>query len=502
MSENKYIMAIDQGTTSCRALIFDQNCAVKSLAQKEFTQHFPKEGWVEHDANEIWETQLEVIRQVLSKSGLTASDITSIGITNQRETTLVWNKETGKPIFNAIVWQDRRTSAYCDGLKSKWGGIIKKKTGLIIDAYFSASKIKWILDNVEGARKAAEDGKLLFGTMETWLIWKLTGGKSHATDMSNASRTMIFNIIDQQWDTELTSLFEISHKLLPEVKENMDDFGITDLEVFGAKVPINGAAGDQQSALFGQMCLEPGTAKNTYGTGCFLVANTGDEIVDSKNQMLSTVAWKINGKITYALEGSVFVAGAIVQWLRDSLGILSSAEESEAMATSVENNGGVYLVPALTGLGAPYWDQDARGTIVGLTRGSTKNHIVRAALEGIAFQVADVVNAMEADLGFKMKELKVDGGATSNKFLMQFQASILDTPVIVAANQESTALGAAMLAGLYSGIWSGFEDLRSKMGVGKTYSPNDLDIDRNKLTSGWKMAVKRSLTQKPVVTIK
>jgi len=494
MSENKYVMAIDQGTTSCRTLIFDQNCEVISIAQKEFTQHFPKEGWVEHDAMEIWNTQLMVIKEVLSKSGISPSNIKSIGITNQRETTLVWNKHTGAPVFNAIVWQDRRTSDYCDSIKSEWQEIIKKKTGLIIDAYFSASKIRWILENVPGARKDAEDGNLLFGTMETWLIWNLTGRKSHSTDMSNSSRTMIFNILTQEWDSELTSLFNIPHSLLPEVKENMDDFGSTDANIFGAEVPINGAAGDQQSALFGQMCLEPGTAKNTYGTGCFLVANTGDKIVDSKNQLLSTIGWKINGKITYALEGSVFVAGAIVQWLRDSLGLLNDAAESEAMALSVDDNGGVYLVPALTGLGAPYWDQNARGTLVGLTRGSTKNHIVRAALEGIAFQVADVIEAMEGDLGFNMKELKVDGGATSNKFLMQFQAAIANIPVVVAANQESTALGAAMLAGLYSGFWKDFDDIKSKMKPGSTYTPNDLEIDKDKLNKGWKQAVQRSLT--------
>ncbi|MEE9373989.1 MAG: glycerol kinase GlpK, partial [Saprospiraceae bacterium] len=388
----------------------------------------------------------------------------------------------------------RRTSEYCDSIRNQWKNTIKTKTGLIVDAYFSGSKIKWLLENTPGAKEAAASGKLLFGTMETWLIWKLTGGKSHVTDISNASRTMIFNIVNQSWDKELMDLLGVRDNLLPKVKENMDDFGYTDAKVFGAVIPINGAAGDQQSALFGQMCLDPGTAKNTYGTGCFLVANTGNEIVKSKNQMLSTIAWKINGEITYALEGSVFVAGAVIQWLRDSLGLLDDAADSEAMATSVDNNGGVYLVPALTGLGAPYWDQNARGIIVGLTRGSTKNHIVRAALEGIAYQVNDVIQAMESDLGFEMKELKVDGGATNNEFLMKFQAAISDTPVIVAANQESTALGAAMLAGLHAKIWTGFDDLKSKMTEGKLYSENSMDIDKGKLIKGWKAAVKRSLS--------
>ncbi|MDG2450524.1 MAG: glycerol kinase GlpK [Saprospiraceae bacterium] len=495
MGDSKYVMAIDQGTTSCRALIFNENCEVIEMAQKEFTQYFPSEGWVEHDANEIWDTQIEVIKTVLDKADLNPNDITTIGITNQRETTLVWNKDTGEPIGKAIVWQDRRTSDYCDSIRDEWKDTIKKKTGLIIDAYFSGSKIKWLLDNTPGAKEAASNGKLLFGTMETWLIWKLTGGESHVTDMSNASRTMIFNIVTQTWDEELMNLMKVPANMLPDVKENMDDFGITQSSVFGASIPINGAAGDQQSALFGQMCLEPGSAKNTYGTGCFLVTNTGSEIIESKNQMLSTIGWKIKGEITYALEGSVFVAGAIVQWLRDSLGLLDDAAESEAMATSVENNGGVYLVPALTGLGAPHWDQDARGTILGLTRGSTKNHIVRAALEGIAYQVADVIKAMEADLGFEMKELKVDGGATNNEFLMKFQAAISDTPVIVAANQESTALGAAMLAGLYAGVWSGFDDLKSKMAAGKVYAEDALKIDREKLLKGWNAAIKRSLSK-------
>ena len=494
MSNSKYVMAIDQGTTSCRALIFNEKCEVVEIAQKEFTQYFPKEGWVEHDASEIWDTQLEVIQEVLKRSGIKASQLTTIGITNQRETTVVWDKATGKPIGKAIVWQDRRTSDYCDSIRDQWKDVIKQRTGLIIDAYFSGSKIKWLLDNISGAREAAEEGNLLFGTMETWLIWKLTGGESHVTDMSNASRTMIFNIVDQKWDEELMSLLTVPGSMLPEVKENMDDFGVTQSSILGASIPINGAAGDQQSALFGQMCLEPGTAKNTYGTGCFLVTNTGSSIVESKNQMLSTIGWKVRGEITYALEGSVFVAGAIVQWLRDSLGILDDAAQSEEMATSVNDNGGVYLVPALTGLGAPHWDQNARGTIVGLTRGSTKNHIVRAALEGIAYQVADVIKAMEADLGYEMKELKVDGGATNNEFLMKFQAAISDTPVIVAANQESTALGAALLAGLYAGVWSDYDDVRSKMATGKTYSEDALKIDREKLISGWHAAVKRSLS--------
>ena len=494
MGNSRYVMAIDQGTTSCRALIFNENCEVIQIAQKEFTQYFPNEGWVEHDANEIWDTQLEVINAVLSKAGLSANEITTIGITNQRETTLVWNKNTGEPIGKAIVWQDRRTSDYCDSIREQWKDTIKQKTGLIIDAYFSGSKIRWLLENTPSAKEAAANGDLLFGTMETWLIWKLTGGESHVSDMSNASRTMIFNIVSQSWDEELMELMGVPASMLPEVKENMDDLGVTQSSVFGASVPINGAAGDQQSALFGQLCLEPGTAKNTYGTGCFLVANTGSEIVESKNQMLSTIGWKIRGEITYALEGSVFVAGAIVQWLRDSLGLLKDASESESMATSVNDNGGVYLVPALTGLGAPYWDQNARGTLVGLTRGSTKNHIVRAALEGIAYQVADVIKAMEGDLGFEMKELKVDGGATSNEFLMKFQAAISDTPVIVAANQERTAVGAALLAGIYAGVWGGFEDVKSKMAPGKTYSEKSLEIDREKLLAGWKAAVKRSLS--------
>ena len=494
MRERKYILSIDQGTTSCRALLFDDDCQVVALAQQEFTQYFPKEGWVEHDANEIWSTQLAVIKKVFTESNIGPSEVETIGITNQRETTLVWNKHSGEPIHHAIVWQDRRTSDYCDTLKGKWTDIVKKKTGLIIDAYFSGSKLKWLLDHVEGARDQANDGDLLFGTMETWLIWKLTGGKIHATDASNASRTMIYNIVDEKWDDELRSLLDIPENMLPEVKQNMDDFGITDEKWFGANVPINGAAGDQQSALFGQMCLEPGTGKNTYGTGCFLVVNTGDQIVDSQNQLLSTVAWKINGKMTYALEGSVFVAGAIIQWLRDSLGLLTNAGDSEVMANEVDGNAGVYLVPALTGLGAPYWDQNARGTIVGLTRGATKNHIVRAALEGIAYQVNDVIRAIEGDLASKLKALKVDGGATSNQFLMQFQSTISNLPVEVAANQESTALGAAMLAGLHAKVWKNFDDLKMKLGQGRKYIPSDLKINREALLDGWKNAVNRSLT--------
>ncbi|MCL4105784.1 UNVERIFIED_CONTAM: hypothetical protein GTU68_028661 [Idotea baltica] len=484
----KFIISLDQGTTSSRAILFDHNGLIVSIEQQEFKQHFPKPGWVEHDANEIWVTQKRVLDDLIEKNNLAPEDIAGIGITNQRETTVVWNKHTGEPIHHAIVWQDRRTSKFCDGLKEKgFAESVSQKTGLVLDAYFSGTKINWLLDNVEGAREEAEKGNLLFGTIDTWLIWKLTEGGAHITDVTNASRTMLFNINSLEWDTELMEMLDIPRSMLAEVKESSEVYGET-----SEGISIAGIAGDQQAALFGQMCIDPGTAKNTYGTGCFLVLNTGDKIIRSKNNLLSTIAWKINGEVTYALEGSVFVAGAVIQWLRDGLQLLQSADKSEEMAASVDDNGGVYFVPALTGLGAPYWDQYARGTIVGITRGTTKEHFVRAALESIAFQVDDVVSAMEADTGVKLELLKVDGGAVANNILLQGQANLLGCEVVRPQVLETTALGAAYLAGLAVGFWGSIEEIQTQWKEDKTFIPKNNTERIKEMKYQWKRAVERS----------
>ena len=464
----KFILAVDQGTTSSRAIIFDKKGSIKSIAQKEFTQHYPQPGWVEHDANEIWSSQASVIIEAITKAGLHADSIAAVGITNQRETTVIWDRDTGEPIHNAIVWQDRRTSEFCSDLKAKgFEGMIKEKTGLLLDAYFSGTKIKWILDNVDGAREKAEEGKLAFGTIDSWLIWKLTDGKKHVTDVTNASRTLLFNIHKREWDNEILELLDIPKSLLPEVKSSSEVYGEISPSLFNVPIPIAGIAGDQQSALFGQMCTNPGMLKNTYGTGGFLVFNTGDKPIASKNNLLTTIAWEVDGKVTYALEGSIFIAGAVVQWLRDGLGIIKSSEEVEELANSVEDNGGVYLVPAFAGLGAPHWDQFARGSISGHTRGSTAGHIARAALEAIAFQTADVLKAMESDSGLKVTELRVDGGATANNLLMQFQSDLLGIPIIRPKISETTALGVAYLAGLAVGYWDGHEDIANQWEIDK-----------------------------------
>ncbi|MBY5957532.1 glycerol kinase GlpK [Membranicola marinus] len=487
----KYILALDQGTTSSRAIIFNHSGEIISVAQKPFQQYFPKAGWVEHDAQEIWSTQSSVAAEVVAQTDLDAQDIEAIGITNQRETTVVWDTETQQPIHRAIVWQDRRTSDYCEELKAAGhADMIRDKTGLIIDAYFSATKLKWILDNVEGAREKAAAGRLKFGTVDSWLIYKFTKGATHATDITNASRTMLYNIHDQCWDQELLDLFDIPAEMMPEVKSNSEVFGETANTLF--PIPITGVAGDQQSALFGQMCLERGMAKTTYGTGCFLVMNTGEEAVQSDNNLLTTVAWKLDDKVTYALEGSVFIGGAAIQWLRDGLGLLSDAADSEAMATAVEDNDGVYFVPALSGLAAPYWDQFARGTLVGLTRGTTKNHIVRAALEGIAYQVADVLKAMEQDMQSETKEMRVDGGAVKNNFMMQFQADILRSQVIRPKVMETTAMGAAYLAGLATGYWKSIDDIQSQWQVDREFDPEMESEAADQLLKRWHAAVERS----------
>ena len=483
----KYILAIDQGTTSSRAIVFDHAGTIKAVAQKEFTQFFPQPGWVEHDATEIWATQSGVLAEALSSAGLGWKDIAAIGITNQRETTVIWDRKTGQPIHKAIVWQDRRTAAFCDKLKADGHAkTIQEKTGLVIDAYFSGSKVRWLLDNVEGARARAEKGELAFGTIDSWLIWKLTAGAVHVSDASNASRTMLFNIKTGDWDDELLKILNVPRSVLPKVVGNSEVYG----EHNG--VPIAGAAGDQQAALFGQACHQPGMVKNTYGTGCFMLMNTGSEAIPSKNNLLTTVAWKINGKLEYALEGSVFIAGAVVQWLRDGLGIIRSSSEVEALAAKVPDNGGVYLVPAFAGLGAPHWDQYARGTIAGLTRGSTSAHIARAALEGIAFQVADILHAMEADSKIKLKELRVDGGASLNNLLMQFQSDLLDVPTVCPAVSETTALGAAYLAGLAVGYWKDVKEISAQWKVDRRFEPSMKDDVRAKLVGGWKKALDRS----------
>jgi len=488
-----YILSIDQGTTSSRAIIFDHDGNVVSVAQQEFMQYYPKPGWVEHDPNEIWATTMGVIADAMARGNIKRSQISAIGITNQRETTVIWDAETGKPVHNAIVWQDRRTSKICDTLKEK--GLeetIKHKTGLMLDAYFSGTKIKWILDNVEGTREKAEAGKLKFGTIDTWLIWKLTNGKVHVTDYTNASRTMIYNIFELKWDEDLLKELNIPSSLLPEVKPSSLIYGNTDVDVFGAEVPIAGIAGDQQAATFGQACYEKGMVKNTYGTGCFMLMNTGEEPIESKHGLLTTIAYGINGKVNYALEGSIFVTGAAVQWLRDELKIVDSAADTEYYATKVNDNGGVYFVPAFAGLGAPYWDMYARGTIVGLTRGSSKAHIIRATLESIAYQTRDVLEAMEADSGIKLKTLRVDGGAALNNFLLQFQADILGVEVERPVVNETTALGAGYLAGLAVGFWNGQEELLRKWKRDTLFTPEMNEDERERLYSDWKRAVEKA----------
>ena len=489
----QYIMALDAGTTSNRCILFDQEGRVRAAAQKEFPQIFPKPGWVEHDAREIWATQLGVAVEAMGKIGATAADITAIGITNQRETTVVWDRATGEPMYNAIVWQCRRTSAYCDELKARgYAEAIRRKTGLVVDAYFSGPKIRWILDNVPGARRRAEAGELLFGTVETWLIWLLTGGRVHVTDYSNASRTMLFNINTLDWDEELLDLMDIPRSMLPTPVPSSQVYGETDPGFFGRSIPIAGAAGDQQAALFGQACFTPGQAKNTYGTGCFLLMNTGDKPVFSSSGLVTTVAWGLGNRVSYALEGSIFVAGAAIQWLRDEMRLIDSAADSEYHAGKVADTAGCYVVPAFTGLGAPYWDQYARGAIVGLTRGVNKNHIIRATLESIAYQVSDVLEAMRADSGIALTSLKVDGGASSNNVLMQLQADILQVTVHRPVCVETTALGAAYLAGLAVGYWSSQEEIARNWAVDRTFLPAITTQERDKKLQGWKRAVIRA----------
>ena len=491
----KYIMALDQGTTSSRAILFDKEGNVIATSQKEFTQFYPRSGWVEHNPMEIWGSQSGVMREVLETNSIRPEEVCAIGITNQRETTIVWEKSTGKPVYNAIVWQCRRTSEICDKLKEKgYEKLIKDKTGLILDAYFSATKIKWILDNVEGAREKAENGELLFGTVDTWLIWNLTRGKVHVTDYTNAARTMLYNIKELKWDEEILKILDIPKSMLPDVKPSSYVYGHTDEGMLsGAQIPIAGCAGDQQAALFGQTCFEEGSAKTTYGTGCFMLMNTGENIVKSKNGLLPTIAWGVDGKIKYALEGSIFIGGASIQWLRDELRILYDAKQSEFYANSVDDTNGVYVVPAFAGLGAPYWDMYARGTIMGLTRGSNRAHLVRATLESIAYQVKDVINAMEEDSGLKLNGLKVDGGASSNDFLMQFQSDILNVNINRPKVVETTALGAAYLAGLSVGFYNNKEEIKNSLIIEKEFIPNMKEEKRNILYKGWKRSVSRSL---------
>ena len=489
----KYVMALDAGTTSSRCILFNKKGEMVSVAQKEFTQHFPKPGWVEHDANEIWSTQLGVAVEAVVKAGATAADIAAIGITNQRETTIVWDKTTGEPVCNAIVWQCRRTSEYCDSLKAK--GLVdsfRQKTGLVIDAYFSGTKLKWILDHVPGAREKAEAGQLLFGTVETWLIWKLTKGRVHVTDYSNASRTMLFNINTLEWDDEILAELNIPKCMLPEAKPSSCVYGETDAQFFGAPIAIGGAAGDQQAALFGQTCFEPGEAKNTYGTGCFMLMNTGETPVFSKNGLVTTIAWGLDGKVEYALEGSIFVAGAAIQWLRDELQIIERAYETEELAQRVPDTNGCYVVPAFTGLGAPHWDQYARGAILGLTRGVNRYHIIRATLDSLCYQTNDVLKAMEADSGIKLAALKVDGGACANNYLMQTQSDVIGAPVKRPSCVETTAMGAAYLAGLAVGYWADKDEVRKNWAIDRTFEPMITDEKRAEMIKGWDQAVKRS----------
>ncbi len=487
---NSYILALDQGTTSSRAILFNHDGDIITTAQKEFTQLYPQPAWVEHDAEEIWSSQFSVMAEVIAKQNITTKQIAAIGITNQRETTIVWDKKTSKPVYNAIVWQDRRTAAFCDELKGRgMAATIQQKTGLIIDAYFSATKLKWILDSIPGARDKANKGELAFGTVDTWLTWKLSGGKLHITDVSNASRTMLLNIHTCQWDDELLQLFDIPRNILPEVKQSSEVYGITE----HGDIPIAGIAGDQQSALYGQMCTSPGMVKNTYGTGCFMLMNTGEKAVSSTNNLLTTVAWKINNKTAYALEGSIFIAGAVVQWLRDGLQMIRSAAEVETLATQVTDTGGVYLVPAFAGLGAPHWNQYARGSMFGVTRGTTKAHIARAALESICYQATDVLKAMESDSGISIKELRVDGGATINNLLMQFQSDILQVGVVRPKVYETTASGAAYLAGLAVGYWSSVEEVQKQWQADKTFKPAMATDKTAVLMRGWQRAVKASI---------
>ena len=491
---SQFILALDQGTTSSRAIVFDHLGNIKSIAQKEFTQIFPQPGWVEHDANEIWSTQLGVAAEAVIMAELAIKDIAAIGITNQRETTVLWDRTTGQPLHNAIVWQDRRTAAYCDQLKQEgWAKKIQQKTGLIIDAYFSATKLKWMLDHVPGAREKAAKGEVCFGTIDSWLIWKLTNGKVHATDVSNASRTMLYNIHTLAWDEELLQLMNIPASILPEVKSSSEVYGFTQQILTAHSIPIAGIAGDQQAALFGQMCTRSGMVKNTYGTGCFMLMNTGTKPVPSTNNLLTTIAWQINGETQYALEGSVFIAGAVVQWLRDGLKIIRSSSEVEALATQVNNNDGVYLVPAFAGLGAPHWNQHARGTVFGVTRGTSDAHIARAALESIAYQTMDVLKAMEADASIAIRELRVDGGATANNLLMQFQSDMLNTKVVRPAITETTALGAAYLAGLAVGYWKSIEEISMQWQMEKTFHPDMSDDQRNHYTKGWNRAISATI---------
>ena len=493
--DRKYIMALDQGTTSSRAILFDKEGNVVATSQKEFTQFYPKIGWVEHNPMEIWGSQSGVMREVLETNSIRPEEVCAIGITNQRETTIVWEKSTGKPVYNAIVWQCRRTSEICDELKEKgYEKLIKDKTGLILDAYFSATKIKWILDNVEGAREKAENGELLFGTVDTWLIWNLTRGKVHVTDYTNAARTMLYNIKELKWDDEILEILDIPKSMLPDVKPSSYVYGHTDEGMLsGAQIPIAGCAGDQQAALFGQTCFEEGSAKNTYGTGCFMLMNTGENIVESKHGLLTTIAWGVDGKVEYALEGSIFIGGASIQWLRDELRVLYDAKQSEFYANSVKDTNGVYVVPAFAGLGAPYWDMYARGAIMGLTRGANRAHLVRATLESIAYQVKDVLNAMQEDSGLKLKDLRVDGGASSNNFLMQFQSDILDVNIDRPKVLETTALGAAYLAGLAVEFYNNKDEIKKSWIIDREFIPNMSDDKRNLLYKGWKKAVSRSL---------
>ena len=486
----QYILSLDQGTTSSRAILFDKAGTILSIAQKEFTQFYPQPGWVEHDPMEIWSSQATVATEAILKAGATPGDIAAIGITNQRETTIVWDRETGAPVYPAIVWQDRRTAAYCDQLKSEGHDqLIRQKTGLVVDAYFSATKIRWILNEVPGARQRAEAGKLLFGTVDSWLLWNLTGGLVHATDVTNASRTMVYNIQTLEWDRELLELFSIPFSMLPEVRSSSEVYGETAGKILAAKIPVSGIAGDQQAALFGQMCIRPGMVKNTYGTGCFMLMNVGKAPVISRNNLVTTIAWKIGNEVVYALEGSIFIGGAVVQWLRDGLQIISTSDEVEALAKSVKDNGGVYFVPAFAGLGAPHWNQHARGTMVGLTRGTTNGHIARAALESIALQTMDVLKAMEIDAGMKILELRVDGGATVDDLLMQLQANILRTPVVRPAITETTAMGAAYLAGLAIGFWDNLQQLEAQWKVQKTFEP-DPKTDTKNIEREWQRAVR------------
>lgn len=494
----KFIMSLDQGTTSSRAILFNQKGEIVHIAQKEFTQHFPKPGWVEHNANEIWGSVLAVIAGVLSESGVKPEQIAGIGITNQRETTVVWDKETDKPIYNAIVWQSRQTGDICEELKEKgYNDLFRDKTGLLIDAYFSGTKVKWILDNVEGAREKAEQGKLLFGTIDSWLIWKLSGGKAHVTDYSNASRTLMYNIHELKWDQELLDILTVPASMLPEVRPSSEVYANTiPHHFFGQEIPIAGAAGDQQAALFGQACFQEGMAKNTYGTGCFMLMNTGEKAVKSENGLLTTIAWGLDGKVEYALEGSIFVAGSAIQWLRDGLRMFKDAKDSEEYATKVDSTDGVYVVPAFVGLGTPYWDSDVRGSVFGLTRGTTKEHFVRATLESLAYQTKDVLSAMEADSGIQLKTLRVDGGAVKNDFLMGFQGDILNVPVERPTISETTALGAAYLAGLAVGYWESEQEIAQQWAIDKSFEPKMEEATRESLYDGWKKAVKAAMAFK------